>query len=135
MSIESQTSNGSELEELKNRFAEWRQHRKRGARVPKELWDSAVGLSSKHSVSEISRILRIDYPKLKRRVEALRHKSEKGIVSPATFVEVGTTQPTTDVVCVVEFENSAGVKLRMLFRKGSDLDFAALSKAFWRHDG
>ena len=135
MSIENQTAIQTELEQLKNRFEEWRQHRKKGSRVPKELWDSAIKLSNKHTVSELARTLRLDYPKLKKRVGALRQDSEKGKAVPPTFVEVGTTQPTTDADCIVEFENSKGVKVRMHFRKRSDLHFAALSKAFWRNNG
>ena len=135
MSTENQKPDATDLGQLKNRFADWRRQRKRGARVPKELWESAVALSSKHSVSEISRTLRIDYPRLKRRVEAAGNTPEEGECSPATFVEVGTTEFTPSADCVVEFENAKGMKVRMCFRKGSDLDFAALSKAFWRNGG
>ena len=135
MAEDRRTVIGSELEQLKNRFEEWREHRKKGARVPKELWDSAIRLSKDHSVSELSRILRLDYPKLKKRVGALRHNPEKGKIMPPTFVEIGTTQPAVDADCILEFENPKGVKVKIHFRRGSDLDFAALSKAFWRNGG
>jgi signal recognition particle subunit SEC65 len=135
MSTEKQTPDATDLEELKNRFADWRRQRKRGARVPKELWESAVGFSSTHSVSEISRTLGIDYARLKRRVETARNTPEKGKCLPATFVEVGAAELTPNADCVVEFENAKGIKVRMCFRKGRDLDFATLSKAFWRNGG
>lgn len=135
MNIDDQTAVGSELEQLKSRFEEWRQHRKKGSRVPKELWDSAIRLSKDHSVSELARTLRLDYPKLKKRAAALRHDSEKRETVPPTFVEVGTTKPAVDADCILEFENSKGVKVKMHFRRGSDLDFAALGKAFWRNGG
>jgi hypothetical protein len=99
---------GSELEQLKNRFDEWRQHRKRGARVPKELWQSAIRLSKDYSVSELSRTLRLDYPKLKKRVEALRGDSARQKELPSAFVEVGATSSLAEAECVVEFEDSKG---------------------------
>ena len=136
MSIETQTvAEASELEELKARLDAWRQGRKKGVHVPKELWEAAVALSKQHTVAELSRVLRLDYGRLKKRIIGSGQNAppEKG--SAPRFVKIDTPEPALDADCVVELENAKGVKLRMLFRKGSDLDFAALGKAFWRNGG
>ena len=131
-----QSTAGSELDQLRAQLDQWRRRRKRGARVPKELWDSAVRLSEKHSVSEISRTLRLDYQRLRRRVEALREETKAQDLVTPTFVEIASARAQNpEAECIVEFENPRGVKVRMYFHRKGDLDFAALSNAFWRNGG
>jgi hypothetical protein len=126
---------GPELEELRGRFDQWRQNRKKGSRVPKELWDSAVRLSKDYSASQLSRVLRLHYSQLKKRIASMSptRECEEQNAAPPAFVELDTSQPMFPAECLVEFEDSRGVKVRMYFRKPGDLDFAAMSKAFWRN--
>ena len=41
---------GESLEQVKERFALWRQGRKRGERISSALWAAAVGLAEQHGV-------------------------------------------------------------------------------------
>jgi len=138
---EPETPVGPDLEELRGRFEQWRQNRKRGSRVPKDLWEAAVGLTKDYSLSQLSRVLGLHYGQLRKRTQSkatvqpvLSNPDGESTASPV-FVELGTSQPpgAMPADCVVEFENPRGVKVRMYFRKPEDLDLAAVSKAFWRN--
>jgi hypothetical protein len=128
---------GPELEELRRRFDQWRQNRKRGSRIPKDLWDAAVGLTKDYSLPQLSRVLGLHYGQLRKRSQSSSAPEDReGKATAAhTFVELGLTQsprkPFAD--CVVEFEDSRGEKVRLYFRKPGDVDFAAVSRAFWRN--
>jgi hypothetical protein len=137
MGTETEKPVGPELEELRGRFEQWRQNRKRGSRVPKDLWDAAVGLTKDYTLSQLSRVLGLHYGQLRKRTQskATLRDPDGERTAPPVFVELGTSQPprTLSADCVVEFENPRGVKVRMHFRKPRDLDLAAVSKAFWRN--
>jgi len=128
---------GPELEELRSRFDQWRQKRKRGSRIPKDLWDAAVGLTKDYPLPLLSCVLGLHYGQLRKRSQSsagVQDGEGKASAAPV-FMELGTTQspqiPSAD--CVVEFEDSRGAKVRLYFRKPRDVDFAAVSKAFWRN--
>ena len=56
------------LMNLQERFAIWRsQRRKPREPIPETLWQAAISLAGEHPLSQISKSLRIEYSKLKRR--------------------------------------------------------------------
>ena len=49
------------LSEVKEQFKNWRRTRKSPRPIPEQLWEAAVSLTAKHSVSQISKELVVDY--------------------------------------------------------------------------
>ncbi len=56
------------LTEVKTRFREWRRKKKHREPIPKELWESAVLPTEKHSIHKVSKTLGPSYATLKKRV-------------------------------------------------------------------
>ena len=63
------------IEKVKERFETWREVRKKRTKIPEELWQAAVELSSDYSLNKISQTLHLDYSVLKGRI--LSMKSEE----------------------------------------------------------
>jgi hypothetical protein len=55
----------AELEETKARFQAWRQSRKNGEHLPKELWSEASGLARRLGVNRVSEALGLNHTTLK----------------------------------------------------------------------
>src|ERR1043166_8631682 len=72
-----------ETEEARQQFEDWRRDRKRGERIPVELWGTAVALAKKQGVWPTAKALHLDHSGLKRRV---RNEEEDG--RSGAFVEV-----------------------------------------------
>ena len=49
------------IEDVQRQFKEWRQRNRPRARLPGELWESAVELCRQYTVSYVARALRLDY--------------------------------------------------------------------------
>ena len=118
------------LSEVKEQFKTWRRTRKSLRPIPKDLWEAAVNLTAKHSISQIAKELVLDYTALKRRV---RVKNKDGAVStnPPDFIEVNLEPPAAIAECIVEMQDIAGAKMRMHFRGKTDFDLLELAKTFW----
>ena len=120
------------LSEVKEQFKIWRRTRKSPRPIPEQLWEAAVSLTAKHSVSQISKELVLDYSALKKRV-LIKNKDGADKMSPAGFIELNLEPPAAAVPeCIVEMQDIGGAKLRMHFRGKTDFDFLELAKAFWR---
>ena len=59
------------LPEVHARFTAWRKNRKRGRRIPEELWSAAVELTKVHTLSAISLQLKLSYTELKKRTACI----------------------------------------------------------------
>ncbi len=58
------------LSDAQSQFERWRWSRSRGTRIPATLWDAAVEAAREHGVSKVAGALRLDYYRLKERLEA-----------------------------------------------------------------
>ena len=118
------------LREVKEQFKNWRKTRKSPRPIPVNLWAAAVSLTSKYSISQISRELVLDYSTLKKRA-AIKKKDAAVSTNPPDFIEVNLESAAAVAECIVEMQDIAGAKMRMHFRGKSDFDFLELAKAFW----
>ena len=118
------------LSEVKEQFKTWRRTRKNLRPIPKKLWAAAVNLTAKHSISQISKELVLDYSTLKKRV-AIKKKAGADSMSPADFIEVNLEPPTAVSEGIVEMQDILGAKMRRHFRGKTDFDLLELAKAFW----
>ncbi len=121
---------GQSLSEVKEQFKTWRRTRKNLRPIPQKLWAAAVNLTAKHSISQISKELVLDYSTLKKRA-VVKKKAGTASMSPADFIEVNLEPPASVSECVVEMQDILGAKMRMHFRGKTDVDFLQLAKAFW----
>ena len=118
------------LSEVKEQFKTWRKTRKSLRPIPKKLWAAAVSLTTQHCLSQISKELVLDYSALKKRA-AIKNKDSAASMSPADFMEVKLEPPATAAECIVEMQDSLGLKMRMHFRGKTDFDLLELAKTVW----
>ena len=125
------------LEVVRNQFETWRKRRRCRGRIPEALWQAAVEQCREHSIFEVSRLLRLNYNGLKKRVTRARDRSPAVGQSPChpdfRFVRLDLGGSLAPLECLVEMEAPNGAKMRMSF-KGAfrDFDPVELSRAFWR---
>ena len=55
------------LEAVAEHFAEWRGEKKRGERIPEQLWSEAIALVDSYGISQVTRRLRLSGQDLNRR--------------------------------------------------------------------
>ena len=118
------------LSQVKEQFKTWRKPRKSPRPIPENLWAAAVSLATKHSISQISKELVLDFSALKRRVR-VKNKDGAASTNPPGFIEVNLEPPAAVAECIVEMQDIAGAKMRMHFRAKTDFDLLQLAKAFW----
>jgi hypothetical protein len=114
----------AEIEEAQRQFKNWRGERKRGERIPANLWGTAVELAKQHGVWPTARALHLDHNRLKRRVGNGDDEAQRG-----AFVEL-IPQGTMICTCIVEMEDGRGARMRIEL-KGAAADVPALSRTFW----
>jgi hypothetical protein len=130
MSQKKQAAPSRGLGEVKEQFKTWRKTRKSLRPIPENLWAAAVGLTAKHSISQISKELVLDYSTLKKRA-AIKNKDAAVSTNPPDFIEVNLEPPAAIAECIVEMQDIRGAKMRMHFRGKTDFDLLEFAKAFW----
>jgi hypothetical protein len=120
------------LEQVKQRFAQWRATRVRGQRIPRSLWEAAVELAMQGEAKQVAYELRIDYGQLKRRLEGGGALAACPAGEAARFVELFTPGAIGGGECVIEMQNVRGAKVRIQIKSG-DLPgcVAGVSRSFW----
>lgn len=125
---------GENLEQVKQRFAQWRTERKRGEHVTDAMWLAAVGLVERHGLQRIARELDVNYDRLKRRFErgAVAGSIRNG--GDVQFVEMFVPPTSTGAsapapACIVEMQNARGGTMRVELQNLDGL--ADLAGAFW----
>jgi len=125
--------------------------------IPERLWAAAAGLAREHGVFPTAEALRLEYGKLKQRVEAagpaakgrvseapaaLRHAqgSERSRTTvprrirsrarPPAFVELIAPRPSSSPECRVELEGPRGL-MRIEFKGIAIAELVVLSRALW----
>lgn len=114
----------AEIEEAREQFEDWRRARKRGERIPANLWATAVGVAKQHGVWPTAKALHLDHSRLKRRV-----RNDEGDEKSSAFVEL-IPQGGMLYSCTVEMEDGRGARMRVEL-KGAAVDVTALSRTFW----
>src|SRR6476646_4006394 len=129
-----QTATLEGLLPLKEQFDQWRAARRRGEKIPVQLWEAAVNATAEHGAYRVSRELCLDYAVLKRR-GALAGESTQ--LPAPRFVELrapqGEPMPASqpEPQCVVEMANARGATMRLQLRGNALGGLPALCHAFW----
>ncbi len=120
-----------DLEELDERFKQWRCARTRGTRIPEDLWSAAVDLAREQGVNRTARALKLDYYDLKKRLQCAASAACAPQAQPA-FVEWLTPAAMGSSECRVELENRRGAKMRIELKGGEvAASLERLSRSFW----
>ncbi len=122
-----------EVERVRGELEEWRGQRSLGQRIPAELWSAAVQAARRHGLKHVSRALRLDYYRLKRRTGLGAEKAEDVGGSEQRFVELAraaTEAAEPDGACVVELEKGNGVRMRICVRDAATVDWNRMKEAF-----
>ena len=128
------------LDGMRRRFDRWRGTRTGCARIPADLWASAVKAAGRYGLNPTAQALGLDYNALKRHVEAAdREPPNRAIASGGgpdrqaitTFVELASPASGGAAECILELENAHGAKMRVHLKGVPAPDLAALSRSFW----
>ena len=126
-------SAGQELPEaisgVRTELEAWRGRRRRGERIPGEVWRSVVRAAQRHGVYRVSRGLGLDYAHVKQRVAEAKANRDAGR-GEAVFVELEGGRVETGAACVVELEKGNGTRMRICVRAGATVDWDRLKEAF-----
>ena len=120
----------AKVEQVREQLECWRRTRQQRSPIPEAIWGEAAGLARECGVSAISKALRLSYPDLKRRSRTMAPADLPAKISPPAFLELACGPSLAPAPCVVEMENSAGVKMKISLRQGGAVDLAALVAAF-----
>lgn len=121
-----------DIEQVRGRLQEWRGRRKRGTRIPEDLWMAAVKLAMKYPPARIAHALGVDYSGLKQRLRVAKRHEPKEPESQAGFVELVSFAPSSHCQCTMEIEDRRGAKLKLELKGVSAGEVAAVSRALWR---
>ncbi len=69
------------------RLQRWRRKRKGRAAIPEALWMTAGQLARKHGINPVSRVLGLEFNRLRKMAETASRSRSKG-AKPAAFVEL-----------------------------------------------
>lgn len=116
--------------QLQRQLDQFRSAQSHRTKIPESLWQAAEELARQHGLYAVAHPLRLDYVRLKRRLEgASKHAEKKKVASPG-FVELIAAQPAA-AECAIEFESQGGGKMRIQWKGSGAPDWASLLRA-WR---
>jgi hypothetical protein len=122
---------------VQRKLRHWRQRRRRGARIPEELWREAAELACGYGINRTARALRLDYYSLQNRAAVaarVRPSAAGSGVRAPEFVELLPggipASPLSRPACLIEVEDGSGAKLRIRLEGGEFPDVAALTRVF-----
>jgi hypothetical protein len=124
------------------RFERWRSAHTGRLPIPERLWAAATELAREHGVFPTAKALRLEYGKLKQRVEAAVPAAKaRAVVSrrtrsrpqPPTFVELLAPRPGGSPECRVELEGPRG-RMRVDFKGIATAELVALGRALWNDE-
>ena len=122
------TYTGPSLEEVQQRFEQWRAGRKRGTPIPAALWEDAVCLCADHSLCKISSALHLGYKALKKRMQSACPDHFPGSVTPSDFIALDLSSSLPEFIMEME---RAGGKMRIHIKGAPGFHPLELMEMFW----
>ena len=127
----------NDIEQLQQRFTEWRKSHAVRSKFPEELHQTAAVLAQRDGIDAIMRALKVDKPSLQKwmdRLQQQRPPKRKTSAEP-TFVELLASSadfgaPYKAGSCLVEVESPRGGKLRLELTGVPTSELAELIRAF-----
>ena len=128
-----QRADSPELQLLADRFKAWRAARRRGERIPKELWEAAIEFARGHGANRTAAALKLNYEDLVRRLSGSR--PQRKVASAARgFVELSASalSPADDQGGTVELIQVSGSRLTLRFPGAAPSELLPVVEAFLR---
>lgn len=119
---------GPSLEEVQQRFEQWREGRKRGTPIPAALWEDAVRLCADHSLCKISSALHLDYNVLKKRIQSTYPDRFPESVTPSDFIALDLRSSLPEFIMEME---RAGERMMIHIKGAPGFHPLELMRAFW----
>jgi hypothetical protein len=116
----------SGMRKVHRRLESWRKRRRGRMPIPKPLWAAAGAVAREHGVFRTSKVLRLEFNKLKEFAERVKPR-KRATTPPAQFVELMTTSAAGVSECVIEMEGRHG-KMRIEWKGMTAADLAQLSR-------
>jgi len=117
-----------DMEQARQELEAWRSTHRPRCHIPDTFWKRAAELASQHGLYLTSRTLRVDYMRLKKRVQP--PSPERKSAELPRFIEL--MAPTMAVIpeCVVELEG-AGRRMRIQMKGMGMAELVGLSRMVW----
>jgi hypothetical protein len=115
--------------QLQRQLDQFRSTQSGRTKLPEPLWQAAVELARQHGVYPVAHPLRLDYTRLKQRLDGIQR--HRGKAHKPAFVELVSPRSAALEDCVIEFESSSGGKMRIQWKATAPPDWASLLRA-WR---
>ena len=109
------------LEEVRERFEQWRDSRDKRGRIPDALWEAAATLYPAYSVHQIAKALHLNHRKLRQRIHEQQAVPSLPTAAPA-FIDLGVSDVLTPCECTVEMQHQNGARMRVQVKGRSELD-------------
>lgn len=117
-----------DLEEVRELFEHWRESRKRGARIPAQLWEAAISLFPRYTVNRISRALRLGYEDVRTRVE----NAAEGGANEYRFWELQLSELQGEIgECRLRAEDGGGRKVELELKSIGAGELLKLMGGLW----
>ena len=114
------------MEKVYRRLESWRRTRRGRQPIPPPLWAAAAAVAREHGINQTSKVLHLEFKKLKGFVELGRRLKLTTPRKPQ-FVELMTAAPATSSECVIELEGRHGT-MRIHWKGITASDVAELSR-------
>lgn len=115
---------------LAQRLRQWRGRQRSKGPLPEWVWNQAAEMVQEHGVSQVARVLQLDYYKLKRRATALSSEPRGNSVPPG-FVELSVNPtPSLPSQWTLELSDAQGRKLT-LRGPSEPSGWCDVARAFW----
>jgi hypothetical protein len=123
-------STPSALTALAKRLNHWRLNRRRGQRIPEELWEAAASLAGVHGLCPTAAALKLNYYDLQRRLGPSR--KAKAAYPPPTLIAMPGLLPAQPDPGTVEVVHANGSRLLLRLSNPRSRDLLPLVAAFLR---
>lgn len=117
-----------DMEQARQELEAWRSTHPPRCHIPDSLWKRAAELASQHGLYLTSRTLRVDYMRLKKRVQPT--SPERKSTELPRFIELMAPTVAGIAECVVELEG-AGRRMRIQLKGMTTSELVGLSRMVW----
>jgi hypothetical protein len=117
------------IAQLQRQLEQFRSTQSGRGKIPEPLWQAATELARRHGVHAVAQPLRLDYMRLKQRLNGAVSPQER----PSTMAFVELVSPHTAKLeeWAIEFESANGGKMRIQCKGTASPDWNSLLRA-WR---
>lgn len=123
------------ITQLQRQLEQFRSTRPTRTKLPESVWQAAVELARQHGIYAVAYPLRLDYTRLKQRLDGIPSQSRKLKVNKPAFVELIGNGGAALPECVIEFESASGGKMRIQWKAAVPPDWAGLLRAWHETEG